>query len=237
MNESSVLTTRAVIFDLYGTLIDLFSWDAAQKVLSDMAETLSLPIKSFQRLWTDTYSERVTGAFPDSESYMLDLCKRLRTVPCETSLEAAIDMMNEFTRSLMVPRPDAEQTLTRLKHAGLKLGLLTNCPWEVPTYWNQTSLAPLMDEAVFSFAVGCKKPDKRIYELTCDRLGVQPQESIFVGDGGNQELQGAEAVGMTSVLIRTPEDNIYNPRRTASDGWPGIRISRLSEIFDIALAK
>jgi len=231
------LTKRAVIFDLYGTLIDLFSWETAQKVLAEMAEALSLPVKLFQRLWTDTYPERVTGAFPDSESYLLDLYKRLRTVPCETGLRTAIDVKNEFTRSLMVPRPDAEQTLTRLKQAGLKLGLLTNCSWEVPTYWNQTPLGPLMDAAVFSFAVGCKKPDRRIYEITSERLGVQLNDCIFVGDGGNQELEGAEAVGMTAVMIRTPEDDLHNPRRTASDAWSGPRISRLSEVFDIVLTK
>ena len=59
------MNTRAVVFDLYGTLIDLFSWDAAQKVLSDVAKTLSLPIEPFQKVWTDTYPERVTVAFPD----------------------------------------------------------------------------------------------------------------------------------------------------------------------------
>ena len=231
------MRAKAVIFDLYGTLIDLFSWEAAQKVLSDMAETLSLPVKLFQRFWTDTYPERVTGAFPDSESYLLELCKRLRTVPCETSLKIAIDMKNEFTRSLMVPRPDAEQTLKGLKQAGLKLGLLTNCSWEVPTFWNRTSLAPLMDAAVFSFQVGCKKPDRRIYEITSKRLGVKSQECMFVGDGGNQELEGAKAAGMTAVMIRTPGDDLYNPRRTASDAWPGPRISHLSEVLEIALTK
>jgi len=231
------LTAKAAIFDLYGTLIDLFSWGAEQKVLADVAKTLSLPVKDFQSLWTDTYPERVTGAFPDLESYLLDLCKRLRIVPCETSVEAAVDMMNEFTRGLMVPRPDAEETLSKLKEGGLKLALLTNCGCHVPSIWNQTPLASLMDARVFSCEAGIKKPDPKVYVLTCKRLDVQPGDCIFVGDGGNEELDGAEAVGMTAVMIRTPEDDLYNPRRTASDVWPGPRISRLSQVFDIALGE
>jgi len=231
------LTAKAAIFDLYGTLIDLFSWEDHQKLLSEIATTLGLPFEPFSRLWADTYPERVTGAFRDAESYLLDLCKRLRIVPCETSVEAAVDMMNEFTRGLMVPRPDAEETLTRLKGAGVKLALLTNCACEVPTHWNQTPLASLMDARVFSCEAGIKKPDPKVYVLTCKRLDVQPGDCIFVGDGGNEELEGAEAARMTAVMIRTPEDDLYNPRRTASDAWPGPRISRLSEVFDIALGE
>jgi putative hydrolase of the HAD superfamily len=144
-------------------------------------------------------------------------------------------MVDEFTRRLMVPRPDAETTLTRLRRAGLKLALLTNCWFEVPAHWNRTSLARLVDAAVFSFEVKAKKPDAIVYLLTCERLDVQPSDCVFVGDGANQELQGAEAVGMAAVMIRTPDDNLYNPRRTASDDWPALRISHLSEVFDIAI--
>ena len=117
-----------------------------------------------------------------------------------------------------------------LGKAGLKLGLLTNCSRAVPVLWDETPLAPLMDESIFSCLVGCKKPDKRIYDIACERLGVLPQECVFVGDGGNRELEGALEAGMMAVMIRTPEDSIYNPRRTASDGWSGPRVARLSEV-------
>jgi len=233
--ELSELRVKAVIFDLYGTLIDLFSPEDEQRQLSKIAAALQTPLDRFTRLWADTYPERVTGAFADVQSYLLDLCRRLQIVPCESGVNAAIEMVDEFTRRLMVPRPDAETTLTRLRRAGLKLALLTNCWFEVPAHWNRTSLAPLVDAAVFSFEVKAKKPDAIVYLLTCERLDVQPGDCVFVGDGANRELEGAEGVGMTAVMIRTPEDNLYNPRRTASDDWPGLRISHLSEVCDIAI--
>lgn len=235
LRELSELRAKAVIFDLYGTLINLFSCQDEQRQLSKIAAALQVPAEQFAHLWADTYPERVTGAFPDIASYLLDLCKRLQIVPCESGVNAAIEMVDEFTRRLMVPRPDAETTLTRLRRAGLKLALLTNCWFEVPAHWNRTSLARLVDAAVFSFEVKAKKPDAIVYLLTCERLAVQPSECVFVGDGANQELQGAEAVGMTAVMIRTPDDNLYNPRRTASENWPGLRISHLSEVFDIVV--
>jgi len=231
------LTPRAVIFDLYGTLIDLYSWEANERLLAEMAATLSVPADTFSHLWIETYPERVTGAFTDDKSYILHLCSRLEIVPSETSIRAAIELKNEFTRRLMVPRPDARETLQKLKDGGLKLGLLTNCGREVPMYWGRTPLAPLVDVAVFSCEAGVKKPDPAAYLLTCKRLNVQPIHCVFVGDGGNRELEAAEEVGMKAIMIRTPEDNVFNPRRTASDGWPGRRVSRLGEVIDIVVGQ
>lgn len=48
-----------------------------------------------------------------------------------------------------------------------------------------------LDDEVLSYSVGLAKPDVRIYELACERLGVSPQEAAFVGDGGSKELEGA----------------------------------------------
>ena len=227
------MTPKAVIFDLYGTLIDLYSWEDNERRLAGVASTLSVPAKPFSRLWTETYPERVTGVFPDDESYILHLCARLKTVPSDTSLQAAIEMKNEFTRRLMVPRPGARETLQKLKEAGLGLALLTNCGREVPGYWGRTSLASVVEVAVFSCEVKVKKPDPAAYFLTCDRLNVQPRDCTFVGDGGNRELEAAQEIGMKAIMIRTPEDNLYNPRRTASDAWLGRRVSRLNEVIDI----
>ena len=235
MIQLSELRAKAVIFDLYGTLIDLFSCQDEQKQLSKIAAALQVPAEQFARLWTDTYTERVTSAFPDVESYLLSVCRRLQIVPCESGVNAAIELVDEFTRRLMIPRPDAETALRSLRQAGLKLALLTNCWYEAPAHWNKTSLARLMDAAVFSFEVKAKKPDAIVYLLTCERLDVQPSDCVFVGDGANHELEAAEALRMTAIMIRTPEDNLYNPRRTASDDWPGLRISHLSEVFDIAI--
>lgn len=59
----------------------------------------------------------------------------------------------------------------------------------------QLASAPLQD-VVFSHDVGFAKPQPEIYLLACGRAGVAPQRAIFVGDGDNNELAGAEHVGM-----------------------------------------
>jgi FMN phosphatase YigB (HAD superfamily) len=43
------------------------------------------------------------------------------------------------------------------------------------------------------------KPQKEIYALSCERLGVRPTAAFFIGDGGFAELPGARSAGMTPL--------------------------------------
>jgi putative hydrolase of the HAD superfamily len=59
-------------------------------------------------------------------------------------------------------------------------------------------------------------------------LGVEPEDCVFVGDGAYRELQGAEAVGMTAVLIQVLHDEWEHE---GTIGWVGRRVSALSEVL------
>jgi putative hydrolase of the HAD superfamily len=52
----------------------------------------------------------------------------------------------------------------------------------------------------FSYQVGSVKPEPEIYRLALNSLNVSPEDSIFVGDGGSNELFGAKNVGFTTVM-------------------------------------
>jgi epoxide hydrolase-like predicted phosphatase len=56
----------------------------------------------------------------------------------------------------------------------------------------------MCDVIVYSHEVGCLKPNSRIYELTCRRLGVSPGEAIFVDDV-QENVDAARAVGMSTI--------------------------------------
>ena len=62
--------------------------------------------------------------------------------------------------------------------------------------WEESPLSPFFDTAVFSYQVGLVKPDRRIYELSCARLDVAPENALFCGDGGSGELFGAAVAGL-----------------------------------------
>src|SRR5205814_10055227 len=67
--------------------------------------------------------------------------------------------------------------------------------------WEQSPLRERLDATVFSYEVGIRKPDPRIFRRALDAVGAAPAEALFVGDGGSDELRGARAVGMASVLV------------------------------------
>jgi putative hydrolase of the HAD superfamily len=56
----------------------------------------------------------------------------------------------------------------------------------------------MTDLIVYSHEVGMTKPDPRVYRLTCDRLGVRPEETVFVDDA-EAAVAGARAAGLHAV--------------------------------------
>lgn len=62
-------------------------------------------------------------------------------------------------------------------------------------------LADLVDVLIYSHEVGLAKPDPRVYRLACERLGVPPEQVVFVDDVP-ECVDGARAVGMRAVLFR-----------------------------------
>ena len=94
----------------------------------------------------------------------------------------------------------------------------------------ETQLAGLFDAEVFSNAVGLAKPDPRIYHHCCDLLGVSPAEAVFVGDGANDELDGARRVGMDAILIHRPG---AGPAWPELQEWDGPRVTTIPEVLEV----
>ena len=228
--ESSEMT-QAVVFDLFGTLVDSFRWDESELVFSEMTSALGAPRDGFIRLWRETDEGSDAGAFPSVEARIVHICKE-QGVRLETErITKAARLSFEFTRRQLSPRPDAMEMITQLKAKGLKIGLISNCGPEIPTLWRDTPLAPLVDVAILSCVVGLKKPDPRIYGLACDGLEVSPKECVYVGDGGSGELTGAAQVGMRPILINVPYEDLDDPYRTDAKDWRGPTISALKEVL------
>jgi len=206
---------RAVIFDLYDTLVDYD--DAASRAFSDsVADFLDRPRDDFARVWRDGRPLRETGP----------LAPYLRTLGLDAAQTREVTARRlDWTRKLVSrPRPGAIEALRRLRARGLATGLITVCSEDLPMVWDQTPFAPFIDVAVFSSSVGLRKPDPRIYRLACAQLEIEPQAAIFVGDGANDELAGAERVGMRAIMIHREGDEAAGQR------FAGTRITRLSQL-------
>jgi len=221
----------AVIFDLFGTLVDIFSAEEYFRVLAQVAEAVGASPEAFAAAWRHGFDQRAVGAFGGVEGNIAYVAHRLGLEPPSEGLAEAARYRLALTRRNLEPRPDAVATLSALRAAGFRIGLVSDCTSEVPVLWPETPLAPLVDAAVFSSEVHLKKPDPAIYHLACERLGVTPPQCVYVGDGGSRELSGAAAVGMTPVLIRVPYENEADVHRVDGEEWGGLRVSSLSEVL------
>lgn len=214
---------RAVIFDLWATLVP---WDQEQanRFYDQMAATAGVEEERFREVWVGQRKDREIRPIAD---HLRDLFGELGAEP---DLDEVLAMRREWTKRSLQPRPDALETLAELRRRGHQLGLISVCSQDVPHVWDETPLAGALDELVFSCDVGVSKPDPRIYEIACERLDVEPADCLFVGDGANDELAGAERVGMTAVQLRAPGE----PLTPEGEAWSGVSIMGLSDVLSLA---
>ena len=222
---------HAVIFDLFATLVD-FSPRAHDQTLLTMASTLAFPHAAFASLWPQVLSLQEQGHHQTVEDSLAYVCQVLNVQADDALIAQEARLYLDFQRgTLMTPRKQAIETLEHLRAAGYKTGLISNCPAVVKFVWPETSLASLIDGAVFSHEVDLRKPDPRIYQAACDRLGVAPHDCLYVGDGGGRELSGAMQVGMHAVLLRVPDEDVEDAQRLGREMWQGTTISTLHEVL------
>ena len=93
--------------------------------------------------------------------------------------------------------------LDSLRDRGLATGLVSNAfdpGWLLHRDLASMGLAERLDAAVFSSEIGKRKPHPAIFEAVLSRLGVAPEETLFVGDRRYEDVRGAKELGMTTVL-------------------------------------
>ncbi len=190
-----------------------------------MAARLGVPEERFLEAWSRAEPQRSTAPLIESAR---SVCRELGADEAEA--EELVRMRREAAAGWIVLRADAEATVAALRDRGHRLCLISVCSEETVEAWAETPLAPYFDATVFSCLVGLRKPDPRIYELACERLAVPPRDCLFVGDGANDELPGAERVGMTAVQLRVPGE----PLAPEAQAWPGARVSSLGEVVALA---
>jgi len=226
---------QAVVFDLFGTLIDNLSRRGHETVLAEMAGTIGVDAAAFTKEWVASVRDRMAGRLGTVEENVQAICRRLGVEPPAEGLDGAVAYKLAYTRRTLAPRDGALECLAELRRAGLKTGLVTDCSSEVPRIWRETEIAGLIDAPVFSYTEGLKKLDPRIYHRVCDRLGVGPRECLYVGDGSSFELSGAAQVGMSPVRIRVEYEEHGDTYRLDDESWHGRSVARLTEVPAIAL--
>jgi putative hydrolase of the HAD superfamily len=106
------------------------------------------------------------------------------------------------------PNEPMIELMREMEASGLRMALLTNNvrEWE-PLWRSMLPVDEIFELVVDSAFVGCRKPEREIYEITLERLGLPAEHCLFVDDV-EVNVEGARALGMTAVHFRDNEQAI-----------------------------
>jgi putative hydrolase of the HAD superfamily len=123
---------------------------------------------------------------------------------------------------------DAERALSRLRLAGLKLGLITDGPLAAQQLKvDALGMEERLDAVILTDQWGRDfwKPHPRAYREIASRLEVDPKSCVYVGDNPEKDFDGPKAAGWgPSIRIRRPE-GLYN------DAVPSLRMGPVAAVI------
>ena len=119
-------------------------------------------------------------------------------------VEDTEDLVNRLFGGM---RPDYAmvEAVRRARAGGVRTGLVSNSIGA--GRYDRSQFPELFDGVVISAEAGVHKPEPEIYRLAAERIGLTPEECVFVDDL-RENCDGAEAVGMTAVLHRGAEGTL-----------------------------
>lgn len=184
---------RAVIFDMFETLIT--HYHSPLYFGAQMAADAGIAEERFQALWRPTEYDRTIGKLTleevvesilrENQCYSEELVNKIVKKRIETKQDCFRQLHSEI-----IPM------LKKLKEKGILIGLISNCFSEEAEVIRRSVLFPYFDAAILSYEQGVQKPDEEIYKRCMASLGVAPEECLYIGDGGSNELEAARTLGM-----------------------------------------
>lgn len=184
---------KSIVFD-YGGVIEFYSKNNPNKIAAEM---LGIPHDTFR-----------------AEYFKHNHLSNTENVPWEEMFKKVVKVFassNEDVEKIMkVVNEDRKQSslnnelislLPEIKKLGFKVALFSNSPTTLRERLKQNGLFKYFDEVVISGEIGFQKPSKESFEFLFGRLGLKPEEVIFIDDA-HKSLESAQEIGYTPILFK-----------------------------------
>jgi putative hydrolase of the HAD superfamily len=233
---------RVIIFDVNGTLLGYEDPLGFEKRFAQACRDLGHPVTTdqvrqvFQGLmqeWAGIKTREFRRAssgeqYRQTMTWGYQLMLEALEVPGDLWQQADALYERFIVREGFMPLfGDVKDALSRLRSRGVQLGILSNFPPHLEETLARHGIHGYFDFFVVSSLVGMEKPDSAIFELAIERAGVPKEEILYVGDHMDDDIRGAQAVGLSAILI------------DRHDRWPEadcVRIQSLSELAEVVEA-
>lgn len=185
---------RAVVFDLFETLVTEAGTPPTR--VSSVGAALGLEREAFRVEWKARRPHVVTGRLSFGEA-LTEISRMLAGGVDTTAIERACEQrIREKATVFSTIDEDVSTLIGQLRARSLGLAVVSNGFAEDVRAWPAWPLARAFQSTVFSCVAGVAKPDPEIYLKAIRELGVEPDTAVYIGDGGDDELAGAEKAGL-----------------------------------------
>ncbi len=219
------MKVKAVFLDFGGTLAyGGINWDEYHRAVRVLLASLGYDIeqrrlkKAIGASLQELRRHRSKGLEKTNEEIYGAVLRRVGLPADDETLKMIHDTFKKHYISTFYPR--TEETLRKLAEK-YKLALISNTMSDQPREMlEETGLDRLFEIIICSRDLGIRKPNPAIFKYVMDEVGVQPRETVHVGDSVEADMEGASASGITPIWIRTPDQGF----------WSGHAISRFSDL-------
>jgi putative hydrolase of the HAD superfamily len=221
---------KAVLFDMFGTLIPSPPMDSYNAMVGELALIIGEPVETFKEPWMSINDGRLDGSFGSSEGDIQTVAELVGVEVSESQMEQCKELRRSSTRKFLTPKDGTIEMLDELLGMGFALGLVTDCVFDVPAIWPETPFASYFSAMHFSCVTHVRKPDSRAYLGVLESLGISPSDALFVGDGGSDELNGATRTGIYALMIDDIDGSGVDMLRVGFVEWNGPAVKTMADI-------
>jgi len=217
-------TTRlaAVTFDCWNTLLEEQDWHEAHQrrvdalfaaAKEDGADIdMAAAGAAFNQSWTRHMTLWREGEATGAREIARWSLEALELPLDPVVLDHLVASFEEASHSSRVTALEgARETLFRLQGQGIRLALICDTGLTpgrvVRRHLERLGLLEPLSAQLFSDEVGVPKPKAQIFRAALEALGVDPEETVHVGDLLRTDVAGARALGIRSVRLRSSHDD------------------------------
>jgi len=244
-----VSSKPVVIFDLFHTLTSIESTghiesapnavQGSSHVYSESSPTgpmtstmLGVSSEAWNQQLLEKSRERLAGEWKDPFVFIEKMAHTIDSyIPDDQIRAAVVNRINRFAQAMRGISIEHANVLKELKGRGKKIALISNADVTEVAAWDESPIASLFDSTIFSCEVGYVKPEREIYEVCLNELGVPASACVYVGDGGSDELKGARSLGMTTVMITGEVEQIWQDKLEDRKKDADFVIKKLAELL------
>lgn len=235
------MALKGILFDLYGTLIDIETDESMEEIYRSIANFLTyLGAKAHRSEVRDLYyrimkeqKEQRAEKYPEVD--VVDIWSRFlgkQGIPENLENRQFSLILAQFYRSISRKRlqlyPSVKYVLDELK-SSFPLAIVSDAQacWALPEM-RAVSLEGYFESIIISSDFGFRKPDSRLFHYALEEMGISPDEALHVGNDMYRDIYGAKSLDMKTVLFLSGQGTVSSGETKAD-----YVIHRFEEVLNV----